>query len=98
VGDAYAALASELRPATPAFTKQLAPGLGLAEDPGDGQSFGMHRTLLLARAAVRAHELECFSDESREAVLSETFAEQGLDLDRPYLSAGSSDSYTLALA
>jgi HopA1 effector protein family len=69
--------------------------LGLAEDPGDGQSFGMHRAALLARAAVRAHELGCTSAPERAAVVSETFDEQGLDVDRPYLNAGSTDHYGL---
>src|SRR5439155_2767160 len=34
----------------PAFTKRLAHGLGLAEDPPDGDSFGLNRCTLLARA------------------------------------------------
>jgi hypothetical protein len=96
IGATYELLAPELRAATPAFTKRLAPGLGLAEDPGDGQSFGMHRASLLARAAVRAHELGCETPQERAAVVSESFGEQGLDLDRPYLSPGSTDRYVLA--
>lgn len=95
---AYRLLASGLRTATPALTKRLAPGLGLAEDPGDGQSFGMHRTLLLARAAVRAYELDCLEEQGRAELLEKTFAEQGLDLDKPYLCHGSSDSYAIHLA
>ena len=30
------------------LVKRLAPGVGLAEDPGDGSSFGEHRGRLLA--------------------------------------------------
>ncbi|HXM86595.1 MAG TPA: T3SS effector HopA1 family protein [Solirubrobacteraceae bacterium] len=96
VVSAHRAIERELRSTTPAFTKRLAHGLGLAEDPGGGQSFGMHRALLLARAAVRAHERACQDDERREAVLEEVFAEQGLDLDRPYLCRDSNDDYALA--
>jgi hypothetical protein len=95
IGATYESLVDELRAATPAFTKRLAPGLGLAEDPGDGQSFGMHRAALLARAAVRAHERGSESAQERAAVVSESFGEQGLDLDRPYLNAGSPDRYDL---
>jgi hypothetical protein len=95
LGATYELLAGELRGGTPAFTKRLAPGLGLAEDPGDGQSFGMHRAALLAHAAVRAHELGYESEQERAGVLSETFAKRGLDIERPYLNAGSSDRYEL---
>jgi hypothetical protein len=93
---AHRLLVGELRSTTPVFTKRIAPGLGLAEDPGDGQSFGMHRALLLARSALKAHEQGCHKASEREEVLSEVFGEQGLDLDRPYLSARSSDDYELS--
>jgi hypothetical protein len=43
-------VASHLRPECPLFTKRLAAGLAFAEDPGGGQSFGMHRCTALARA------------------------------------------------
>jgi HopA1 effector protein family len=92
----YELLRGELRATTPALTKQLAPGLGLAEDPGDGQSFGMHRMQLLARAALRAYEQGAERARERTVVLQETFAEAGLDLDRPYLSSRSGDRYELA--
>jgi hypothetical protein len=45
-----------MRPGTPVFTKFLAPGLGLAEDPGQGDSFGQHRCRLLADAMILAYE------------------------------------------
>ncbi len=94
----YELLRGELRATTPALTKQLAPGLGLAEDPGDGQSFGMHRMQLLARAALRAHAQGAESVQERTLVLQEAFAEEELDLDRPYLSSASSDRYELSIA
>jgi HopA1 effector protein family len=95
IADAYRLLRGELRAATPVFTKQLAPGLGLAEDPGDGQSFGMHRMMLLARAVLRAHEQGRESIEERARILSEVFDEAGLNLDRPYLNPDSGDHYEL---
>jgi hypothetical protein len=95
IRDAHRLLAGELRATTPVFTKRLAPGLGLAEDPGGGQSFGMHRALVMAQAAVRAHERGCLDEEDRTALLTEAFAEQGLELDVPFLSPGSSDAYAL---
>lgn len=42
-------------PPVPLFTKPLAPGLGLAEDPGDRLSFGQSRCRIAAEGLVRAH-------------------------------------------
>ena len=51
-----APLAPLLDHGAPAMTLPLAPGLAFAEDPGGGESFGAHRCLLLAEAAVTAAE------------------------------------------
>src|SRR5262249_34423205 len=80
----YAELAPGLKAATPAFTKVLAPGLGLAEDPGDGGSFGHHRCHPLAEGIVRAHELGRKSVETRLEVVELCFNEAGISLDEPY--------------
>jgi hypothetical protein len=60
-----------LRPGGPAWTLELAPGLGAAEDR-DGESFGMARCGLLAEAIVAGDAVET------------RFAEDGIDLDAPY--------------
>ena len=44
----YSDVVCVLKPETPALTKPLAPGVGFAEDPGRGNSFGLHRCCLLA--------------------------------------------------
>jgi hypothetical protein len=95
VSDTYSELASNLKPGVPAFTKKLAPGLGLAEDPGDGQSFGQHRCKLLAQSLVRGHEEGKRSIDARLQVVIDQFSEAGIDLFRPYLNQGSDDDYTL---
>ncbi|HEU4348493.1 MAG TPA: lanthionine synthetase LanC family protein [Actinoplanes sp.] len=95
VGAAYRRLQDQLRPATPAFTKVLAAGLGFAEDAGQGESFGMHRCRLLAEAMVRAHEAGIRSLDGRLAVVADHFAERGVEIDRPYLGEGSPDVYAL---
>ena len=88
----YRELADGLRPATPAFAKPLAPGLAVAEDPGDGDSFGMHRARLLAEGIVAAGER---GSDDAVAVVAERFAAAGLDLDKPYVNPGSPDRYAL---
>lgn len=86
-------LGAHLRPATPAFTKALGPGLGLAEDPGGGGSFGTNRCELLAEAIVDAHHSGAHAVADRLELVATRFAQAGVDLDVPYLNPGSSDSY-----
>jgi class II lanthipeptide synthase len=84
----------ELKKATPVFTKVLAPGLGLAEEPAvSGDSFGMDRCRVLAEAIVRIHERGAARASDRLAVVEEVFAEDGISLATPYLNPGSSDGY-----
>ena len=85
----YRELANRLMPGTPLFAKPLAPGLGLAEDPGSGESFGMHRCRLLAEGVLRAQQ-------NAGPPLEEVrrrFAADGISLERPWLNAGSVDQY-----
>ncbi|MBR0871317.1 hypothetical protein JQ633_13195 [Bradyrhizobium tropiciagri] len=89
----YAAVRPQLKPATPLFSRHLAEGLGFAEDPRSGESFGMHRCRLMAEAICRAHERGQESAAARLGALAEAFAAAGLSLDRPYLGAGSIDLY-----
>lgn len=90
----YRDLVADLKPATPAFTKQLAPGLALAEDPpGSAESFGIQRCRLLAEGIVRAFERGIESLRERVDTVSECFSEEGLSLRRPYLNAGSTNEY-----
>jgi hypothetical protein len=81
-----------LRRHTPAFTKELAPGLGLAEDPGGGRSFGEHRCRLLAESLIQAYERGA-TGAQRRAVVVEQFDAAGISLDAPYLCPGSVDRY-----
>lgn len=75
---------AQLRPEVPAFTLELAPGVGAAEDGGDGESFGVRRCALLADAIVRAHELGAAGPAALDVVATR-FAEDGVQLDAPYL-------------
>ncbi|MGH9694430.1 MAG: T3SS effector HopA1 family protein [Bryobacteraceae bacterium] len=79
--------------ATPLFTKTLRPGVGLAEDPRTGLSFGMHRSALVARSLARSYVAGHAEEEQQWSGLSAEFAREGLSLDRPYLNAASRDVY-----
>jgi len=88
-------LAGGLRRAIPAFAKPLAPGLAVAEDPGNGDSFGMHRVRLLAEGIVAAQEQGLLATPDVIEAVAARFAQDGLDLDAPYLNSGSPDRYAL---
>lgn len=95
----------ELADGTPLFTRELATGVGFAEDPGAGHSFGTHRSRLVAEALL-AHAGTRAKDGSRasadkdghdawRACLDATFSAAGLDPARPWLAPGSIERFSL---
>lgn len=81
---------------TPLFTLRLAPGLALAEDPGNGESFGMNRCRILAEAVWSAYLQGDQSLAGRLAAVESQFKANGLDLNRPHLNGRSADQYSPA--
>lgn len=92
----YAVVGPDLKRPVPALTKRIAPGLGLAEDPHAGDSYGMSRCRLLAEGLVRGWERGAESVEERLEIVLETFREAGIDPARPYLNPDSDDVYDFA--
>jgi hypothetical protein len=90
----YSQVGTRLGQGVPALTKRLAPGLGLAEDPEHGESFGMHRCMLLAQGILGAHEAGEQSVQGRLEHVACRFIEEGISLVTPYLQAGSTDDYS----
>jgi HopA1 effector protein family len=99
LGDAIQAIHGrikfDLKLQVPLFTKHLAPGLGLAEDPRNGMSFGQHRCQLAAQGLWRSFLQGDRTRESRTATLAAAFREAGLKPTSPHLSPGSRDYYSL---
>ncbi len=99
LGDTLAAvhseLASELRPEVPLFSRPLAPGLGVAEDPGTGLSFGQHRCQLAARAVWASYTRGDTTSEQQAVTCAEVVRAANLDPVQPHLEPGSSDHYSL---
>jgi len=75
-------------PYVPLFTKQLWPGIGIAVEPGTGESFGSHRCRLAAEGIVDAWRDGKQDIPARLAAAAARFAAAGLDLAHPYLGAG----------
>ncbi|MBI3650014.1 MAG: hypothetical protein HY231_03075 [Acidobacteria bacterium] len=78
---------------TPLFTKRLAYGLGLAEEPGNGESFGQHRCRIFAEGVWQAYEKGVLPEVKRLQEVRAQFAHHGLSLDHPYLNPGSQDYF-----
>ncbi|HEY4574888.1 MAG TPA: lanthionine synthetase LanC family protein [Thermoanaerobaculia bacterium] len=94
---AYERVAALLDPGRPAFTKALARGLSLAEDPGNGESFGLHRSRLLAEAIIDAHEQRAGTLGARMGVVLRHFAEEGIDFAAPHRRKDSAEGYPLSI-
>jgi hypothetical protein len=74
------------REETPLFTYPLGPGIGFAESPTDGSSFGIARSKVCASAILRATETK--SSAERLKSLQAEFERVGLSIDEPYVNPG----------
>ncbi len=93
----YAENQSHFQTEVPLFTMQLAPGLGLAEEPnqkfGVQESFGMNRCQIVANGLLEAWHQGDDSPEGRMKAIAGQFSLLEIDLQRPYLNANSEDIY-----
>jgi hypothetical protein len=93
----YAETHSHFRAEVPLFTKLLAPGLSLAEEPdckfAAVESFGMNRCQIVANGLLEARQKGDESIECRMASIFQHFSLLGIDWQRAYLNANSEDIY-----
>jgi hypothetical protein len=93
----YGEARSHFKSDVPLFTMQLAPGLGLAEEPdskfADLESFGMNRCQIVANGLLEALHQGDDSPEGRMNAIMQHFCRLGIDLQRPHLNANSEDIY-----
>jgi hypothetical protein len=84
-------------PEIPLFTKRLAPGLGLAEEPNqrfaEKESFGMNRCQIVANGLLAAWYKGEESPDKRMQSIYEQFSLLKIDLKYIYLNADSEDIY-----
>jgi hypothetical protein len=79
------------RPPIPAFTRRLATGVAVADDPHVAESFGESRCRLLAAGILRAHEAGKATLESRLEQIEAAFLAGGIGLESAHLEPGSVD-------
>ena len=93
----YAEHQSHFQPETPLFTLQIAPGLGLAEEPdqkfAEQESFGMNRCQIVANGLLEAWHQGHDSSEKRMKAILQQFSLLGIDLQCVYLNANSENIY-----
>lgn len=94
----YSQHQSYFLPEIPLFTKFLAPGLGVAEQPQqnlvNNESFGMNRCQIIANALLESWQQGEKSIERKMQIIENSFKEAGIDLQHPYLNSNSADIYT----
>jgi class II lanthipeptide synthase len=95
VAEVHRRLHPALRPTTPALTKRLAPGLGFAEQPSMGESYGLSRCGALGRGLIRAQEQGTTRRGDRLSAVVESLADERIDLETPFLNPGSPDVYEI---
>ena len=90
---------AEFQSAIPLFTKLIAPGLAIAEEPdqkfAEQESFGMNRCQIVANGLLEAWQQGQDRPEQRLASIVQHFALMGIEMQRPYLNANSEDIYTV---
>lgn len=91
LGNVYGRTKNVLKPETSLFCKRLAPGVSLAEDPRNGESFGQHRTRILAEALCQAttYENKILAKEDRFNHVSAYLEKSGVNMLAPYLNSRS---------
>lgn len=91
--DVHRSMQEYLEPEVPLFTKPLAPGLALAEDPGNGESFGMSRCRMVAEGLWNAYAQGLQTEQARLHEVIKQFERAGIAIEHLYLNAGSVDRY-----
>ncbi|MGQ0764237.1 MAG: T3SS effector HopA1 family protein [Gemmatimonadota bacterium] len=85
----HAALSSFIRTAVSAFALRLSPGLAAAQDPGNGESFGQHRSRILALALSRSGGDDSSDDVTVTGEVRKLLLADGIDAEFPHCASAS---------
>lgn len=86
--DVHGALGARLRPAAPRLALPLGRGVGLAEDPANGMSFGESRSRAVADGALAAMSAGLADEAAVLALLADRLRAGGVPPGHPHLRAG----------
>jgi HopA1 effector protein family len=93
----YVEQRSHFRPEVPLFTKELAPGLALAEEPDSKfssvESFGINRCQIVVNGLLEARQKGDESPKNRMDCIQRHFSLLGIAWQQAYLNASSEDIY-----
>ncbi|MBD2252262.1 T3SS effector HopA1 family protein [Nostoc parmelioides] len=94
----YAENQTHFQAQVPLFTKPIAPGLAIAEEPNhrfaEQESFGTHRCQIIANGLLEAWQQGNDTPAGRMTAILQHFSSLNIELQRPYLNAYSEDIYT----
>jgi hypothetical protein len=93
--DVHPEIEDSLGDDVPLFSKRIAKGLGVAEDPGTGESFGQSRCRRLAESVWNCHQRGEQTTTARLKEFHRLLKERGIDPEHPHINAGSLDWYEL---
>jgi hypothetical protein len=91
VGNLPEAVAKNLQETPPLYTYSIRDGVGMAEEPNTGESFGMNRCRMVAEGIYDAWIRGSQSTGDRLNAIAARFFWNGFDLARPHLNGGSID-------
>lgn len=90
-------LTSMLHGSEPLFTRRLAPGIGLAEDPGtNAHSFGSSRCEILAEAILAARVGRCVPLDRFHQQFASSVSSRDLQMNALFLNPRSEDIYDVS--
>lgn len=93
--DVHPEIEDALGDEVPLFSKRVAKGLGVAEDPGTGESFGQSRCRRLAESVWNCQQRGEQTTDARMEEFHRLLRESGIDPKHTHLNAGSLDWYEL---
>jgi hypothetical protein len=83
----YEQVKAGIKAAAPLFVRQLLPGVGFAEDPSNGMSFGISRSKLIAETLYTCLQEGISGHAQWEEQLEEAFEQTGISCAHPYAKA-----------
>ncbi|MFM2304665.1 MAG: hypothetical protein RLZZ135_2077 [Cyanobacteriota bacterium] len=98
LAEIYQTHQADFSPDVPLFTKQLAPGLGIAEISTSPGSFGMQRCELLAMGLLAAMDRGQTLAADKLNTIRQQFATAGIDGLKPHLNPDALDCYKIYIS